>query len=595
MNYQNTNDHDTNDVLTEGIISDTLKAVADVDVNAIKNEWINSKGLNDKLGIINDNGIEKAKNGLGAVDNILKNYSADTRSIITRAKNSVLQFPIYVTQTLRVNEAQIIAKLFERVYTTLVQTVLSHNQILSEEEANDLVFLKRFHTNLKEAADVLVNEYYNPIDEVDSILKESVFLSQKISDNCLLEFRYVPCTDKDLILENARLMHEPLTGLIYLREANEESTTTTTKILVLSNNEIEDIIANNSDLSEEEKRLARMSATEIRKQVESEKGNKSKDINLIVKNRLNAAKNAREKLDVEIEETKKRAKELSQEINSSSFKNLNPKEQKKLLAEEKKLGIIYRSGKFCRADATTTTSTKETTHAIDAPKLLHDSDIKKINGMLPYSIEASFSIKTKDGITRDVKYIIGIKSVMHLIRTQDLVEDLPELITGNIKTLQKVRYKTGEITFKDYFFNIKSLKADAAKNINYNKRWINTLKRLSDYKDMHGGLMKHAIQGINKGSVPIPNGTLILAQPDVTMLTNQTGIDLSKVSNAKRLARSLFLIGVVIVDSSAGVMRVLFPDSDTDWDVQSLSAIDAELSKTDNSQLMKELNRMVNR
>ena len=112
---------------------------------------------------------------------------------------------------------------------------------------------------------------------------------------------------------------------------------------------------------------------------------------------------------------------------------------------------------------------------------------------------------------------------------------------------------------------------------------------------MHGSLLKKPISAITGGSVPIPNGTLILSQPDVTMLMNQTGIDLSVVSNAKKLANRLFLFAVVIVDSSAGTMRVLFTDSDNDWDVQSLASIDAELSKTDNSQIMRELNRMVNK
>ena len=218
-----------------------------------------------------------------------------------------------------------------------------------------------------------------------------------------------------------------------------------------------------------------------------------------------------------------------------------------------------------------------------------------MNAMLPYTIEATFRLRTKSGIDRDIKYIIGIKTVMHLIRTQDLADDLRELVTGRIKSLQKVRYKTGEISFKDYLFNTKQLKADAAKNINYNKRWINTLKRLSDYDQHYGSFLKGPVQGLAKGDVPVPNGTLILTQPDVTTLTNQTGIDLSQVSNAKRLAKNLFLIAVCIVDSSAGTMRVLFTDSDNDWDVQSLASIDAEVSKTDNSQLMRELNHIVNR
>lgn len=264
----------------------------------------------------------------------------------------------------------------------------------------------------------------------------------------------------------------------------------------------------------------------------------------------------------------------------------------------------YRNGRYMKLNRSTTTSTKTTTNpahpktdlGVDAPKVLRDNEVKKVNAMAPFMMEASFHLKnTKSGDDRIVRYIIGVKSVLHLIRVQDLAEDLNELVTGNIKKLQKVRYKTGEISFKDYFLNLKGIKADAAKNINYNKKWINTLKRLAEYRKTYGSILNKPAELIAGGNVPIPNATLILTQPDVTMLTNQTGIDLSQVSNAKRLAKSLFLIAVVITDSSAGTMRVLFPDTNDDWEVQSLSSVESEISKTDNNNLMKELNRMVNR
>ena len=212
--------------------------------------------------------------------------------------------------------------------------------------------------------------------------------------------------------------------------------------------------------------------------------------------------------------------------------------------------------------------------------------------MLPYTIEASFIITETN---RAVHFIIGIKTVMHLISTKDLGEDLHGLVTGDISSLRKVRYKTGEIKFMDYVFNVKQIKRDAAKHINYNKRWINTLKRLSEYDKVNGSLLKAPARIIAGGHIPIPNGTLVLSQTDVTMMTNSTGIDISTVSNAKRLAKSLFLIAICIVDNSAGSMRVLFPDSDSDWDVQSLHSIESELSKTDNSALMQELNKKINR
>jgi hypothetical protein len=107
--------------------------------------------------------------------------------------------------------------------------------------------------------------------------------------------------------------------------------------------------------------------------------------------------------------------------------------------------------------------------------------------------------------------------------------------------------------------------------------------------------MQLAAEITNGGVRPIPNGTLVLSNIDVVALKSSTGIDLNSVSAVKSLARNLFLIAVCIVDESAGTLKVLFPDADNEWDTQSLSSIDAELSKTDNSALMKELNKAVNR
>ena len=557
MNDLNTNTRDRDELLQEGIIDDALKSTAGVNLSDVKAGWKDADNAVDKLNSLNTNAISPAADSLGKISSTLGKYTLDTRSIISRAKNSVVQFPMYVTQTTRVNEARIIAGMFERVYATFVQTVLSHNQIISEDEANDLAFLKRFHTNLREAADVLVNTYYRPIDELDQMMCEGIFYSQQLTENCRVDFSVIPCTDQDIILENARLMNEPLSGFTYLREGNSSTESDTTKgtsrFTTLSDSDLEDMAAERSNISAEDKRLARS-------------GSEDND-------RYNQV---RKELDDAVAQLKEDIK--NNEVKGCAFKG----------------GRYVRTDKTSEETHTSTTNSEFNSRAVDAPKFLRDADINKINSLTPYTIEATFRVKTEQGYERDVKYVIGIKSVMHLIRPQDLADDLQELITGNIKSLQKVRYKTGEIGFLDYLLNIKSMKADAAKHINYNKRWLNTLKRLGEYRKMHGSLMKKPIEAITGGHAPIPNGTLILTQPDVTMLTNQTGIDLSKVENAMRLARSLYLIGIVIVDGSAGTMRVLFPDSSSDWDVHSLAAIDAEVAKTDNSKLMKELNRMVN-
>ncbi len=218
-------------------------------------------------------------------------------------------------------------------------------------------------------------------------------------------------------------------------------------------------------------------------------------------------------------------------------------------------------------------------------------DMELLENKVPEVIDYSPMISTN----RDVKYIIGVKTVLHKILPEDLADDLRELIMGNEKSLQKVRYTTGEISAQDYFFNIKGLKADAAKHINYNKRWLNTLKRLGEYSKLHGSLLKRGVEAITGGHVPLPNGTLILSQPDVTNILDRTGIDISVVSNANRLGKTLFLMAVIIVDSTREEMKVLYVNEDSQWDIQSLASLEVEVNKTDNTGLMKEFNRLVNR
>ena len=597
------------ELFQEGIIGDALNA-ANIDTEEIKDRW--KSNVVDNIDSARDK-VEGFNDTVKKVDEKLKPHKVDNRSIIARARNSVLQFSIYGVQTLRVNEAHIIAKLFERVYTTLVQTVLSQDPYIDEKEANNLVFLKKYHTNINEAVEVFVNKYYEPIDDIDRMICESIFYENRLNENCSVRFSVVPTNDRDLILENTRLMNEPLSGFMYLREADDTETVKETSIKqssrVLSNDDIRDIAINDMNLSEEKRKLAEKSDKDIESAVNVEmQSSFPKDPG------ENAPTDDKDKYKEDVKKWNENKRKMildklreKQQVNKDIDDKVDDVKEK---IKNGKLGSSYQysNGRFYKIDNSNDNKTtirpkrKEENKpnavetAPDVPKILKDSDVKKINGMLPYTVEVSFRIRTeKGGIDRDVRYIIGIKSVLHLIRTQDLADDLQELVTGKIKSLQKVRYKTGEISFKDYFFNVKNLKADAAKRINYNKKWINTLKRLAEYKKLYGSFFKKALTASTGGNIPIPNGTLVLTQPDIVELTNQTGIDLSNVSNAKKLANNLFLIAIVIVDSSAGTMRVLFTDSDNDWDVQSLSSIDAELSKTDNSKLMNELNKLVNK
>ena len=621
------------------VMKDASKYVLDVDVDAVKSAWQNSNNkTDDYLKIIDDTG-KRATGALGDLSAALSDPNKiDNRSLFARARNSLLQFPIYISQSIRANEAHIISKMFERVYASLVQAVLAQNPIVNEDELNNMVFLKKFHTNINEAANVMTNMYYQPIDELDEMMKESVFFHQQLTETCDVTFRMVKLTDQYLIQENARLMHEPLTGFPYLmmeakgdaqdrkreeqeaqlgmRSGERMNIEQTKSEKILSDNDIIDMALNANDdaavarakdaaekqakqdygpkIMDEVDRLSKMSSSDD--EYNDPKWDNAKAVKKAISKAVSDARQGKFINAAEIAAYKDggitgpRKDELDKIVD----------DWKKNAKDGKNKSVAYRKGQFINISTTTkrTITDKKVpiAPAVDTPKLLKDVEIKKINGMLPFAMEATFRVKLKNGnLDRDVKFIINVKSVLHLINPKDLGEDLREIVTGNIKKLQKVRYKTGEITFKDYMFNSTNIKKDAAKGIAYNKKWLNTLKRLAEFKKVNGALLKDPAKIIAKGDVPIPNGTMVLSQADVTTLTAETGIDLSVVSNAKRMANSLFLIAVAIVDGSAGTMKVLFTDTDADWDIQSLAAIDAEIAKTDNSPIMRELNRMVNR
>lgn len=613
-------DNDPKPIKEAGLMSRINASVMD-NQESLLDKFKDAEGAEEKLQVVKT-GAEGAEKTVNSIDQNIDKHRVRNNSIVARASKSILQFPIYVTQTLRTNEAHIISKQFERVYASLVQTAIAQNPIITDDLANDLGFLKKFHTNIKEAAEVLVNKYYEPIDDMDAIMKESVFYHQVINERCEVTFSVIPTMDQEIILENARLANEPLTGFSYLKEDGEKDITTDKtsksdmKWDTVSESELRNMAMNEIDLSSEDKKLLDMTNKDIetdvntRRQSSYPKKPASNASKADKKAYSDACDQWKETTRNEIESKIQKRDEIEDKVNKS-LDELKSNIKSGKYNNKENGNFAYVHGRFVKLNNSTSTTTKTlekdkqpsepktapVERAVDVPTILRDSDIKKLNGMLPYEIAATFLIKNSEGsgINKEVRYIIGIKTILHLVRTQDIAEDIHELVTGNIHSLQKVRYKSGEIGFLDYFLNLKGIKADAAKKINYNKRWINTLKRNAEYSKLAGSLLNTPAKLINGGDVPIPNGTLILTQTDVTSIIKQTGIDLSNVSNAKRLAKSLFLIGIAIIDSSAGTIKVIFPDADSNWDVQSLASIDAELSKTDNSKLMSELNKLVNK
>ena len=171
---------------------------------------------------------KSAKSVNSMFSSVKKNMSPVT-SIISKASKSILQFPIYITKSIRINEAQVIGKTFERYYASLVQSALAQHPIIDQEDANGMKFLRQFHINLDSsgygtkinpmaATSNMYGESSHGIDELDSLMIESLHRVFEISDNLILECNaFAPTKEMAyFISESARLANPPLTGFSYL-------------------------------------------------------------------------------------------------------------------------------------------------------------------------------------------------------------------------------------------------------------------------------------------------------------------------------------------------------------------------------------------
>ncbi len=534
-----------------------------LDINVFNESF---KDLVDQGNELHTKTIEPAIKSAEDVRRKVSPLVVDTSSIIARAKNSVLQFPVYITTSgIRANEAHLISKLLERVYASYVQNVLSMHKFQSQEDLNNLAFLKNFHTNIQESTSIYENKYYSPIDDMDAIIGESIVNTIPISEDVSIEFRATPMVNKDLIMENARLMNVPLTGLTYIQEDTE-----TPKI------------SNKKETSNKGSIPERVLTREALQKI------------LDFNNKTAAAKG---KPTVNLNDFMKAIRDNPNGVSFVTDRN----ERRNIYYRRSKTGekdpatgeLVYEDLYYIPAvDIKTEILDAPRDQIIKAPEMLNNHDIKKINGMLPYGIRVTFRIKDFANAA-DVEYLIGIKTVLHPVAIKDLADDIENIISGELKNLRKIKYKTGELSFKDYWFNLSGLKADAAKRLKSGKRWIASLKQLAEYHKVHGSILKRPA-GLTRGDkgIPIPNGTLVISKSEVDSIRDSSGVDLEEVSTAQRLSKALFLICIMIVDGSAGTMRVLMT-GDSNWDTQAISQLDSEIAKMDNSSAVKELGKLI--
>jgi hypothetical protein len=216
-----------------------------------------------------------------------------------------------------------------------------------------------------------------------------------------------------------------------------------------------------------------------------------------------------------------------------------------------------------------------------APEVMDESKINKLNTLKPLMMKCQVRVSNPSGEVTEypMELVLGVKCHCRLIDA----ETLPEVAKYPIKEMneltRKVKYKAGELKFfKDIVFNIKEKKQSAIDNKDPKKRWYRRLYKLAHMKG--DSFVSGSISG-NKRSGLIPNATMIITNSDVENVKAATDIDLLKGSTAKKFCDELFLMAIVVIDQDRESVKMLQPDTHSDYEVHSIAAIKKKLAELD--------------
>jgi hypothetical protein len=264
--------------------------------------------------------------------------------------------------------------------------------------------------------------------------------------------------------------------------------------------------------------------------------------------------------------------ELNHKYNSMRFEPVSE------AVNTKRSGDIKRPSDIIRSDSKVSDYAKG---------MLTDNDVKKSNELIATTLHIRIKLLTKDGMGGStIDFIIGVKAIMHVVRSDDMVENMVSVCKNDNAVFNFLRWTTGEISFfKDFLFNISGAKADVHRASHGSSPWWLALKR-------RRSLAKVTDANVFSKKRILPNATIVISEEEVEMIKSEFGYDLHNPIFVDRVMNSYFLLGFVIVDSSAQIAHFKFDGQD---DFQSVTFSALEKANTSDERKFKEMLKVINR
>ena len=524
-------------------------------------------------------------------------------SLARMSSDATLQFPIIISRSINIDNAQSVSKALERQYANFVQLVISLNPHMDLDEDKDVIgyIKKNIHQNninaldlMESATSVLSNEAYGVYlltsinngsnANITRSNKEQMFsveeclnmnsvnnLYQPASinygiaesslkyfckkNNILMEATPsdvddLPENDRDTPLAKLRAKHEferdNRQRQDDLRRENERAADRAYKQQQDQAQAAERAADRAYKQQQDELNRAERADDRAYKQQQDELNRAERADDRV----YNRAKDAKKDADYEEEKRYKRSRDRAQDLKDSRKEQRDIEklemDRVKLARDLEKDQIEYRSKAIVK---------------------LADNDVKKSNELVPTTLSLTMNVIKGERSVGNQTYLIGVKGLMHPVDSEEMVSNLMDGFKSGNAFFNFIRWTTGEIAFiKDFVFNVNGIKEDVMRKHQGQSHWWTTLKRRRQIAKS---------KNFQKGKKLLPNASIVCSIEEVIEIKEAYGIDIMDPRNMRRLMDRYFLLGFVIVDASQELCHVIF-DGENSFQVISFNGLEKE-------------------
>ena len=558
------------------------------------------------MGILKDitDALKDAK-GLGKEVKRLQSEINSRRgtSLARMSSDATLQFPIIISRSINIDNAQSVSKALERQYANFIQLVISLNPHMDLDEDKDVIgyIKKNIHQNninaldlMESATSVLSNEAYGVYlltsinngsnANITRSNKEQMFSVEECLNMNSVNNLYQPasinygiaesslkyfCKKNNILMEatpsdvDALPDNDRDTPLAKLRAKHE---------FERDNRQRQDDLRRENERAadrsykqqQDQAQAAERAADRAYKQQQDELNRAERaddrayrrtqdDLNRAERadDRVyNRAKDAKKDADYEEEKRYKRSRDRAQDLKDSRKEQRDIEklemDRVKLARDLEKDQIEYRSKAIVK---------------------LADNDVKKSNELVPTTLSLTMNVIKGERSVGNQTYLIGVKGLMHPVDSEEMVSNLMDGIKSGNAFFNFIRWTTGEIAFiKDFVFNVNGIKEDVMRKHQGQSHWWTTLKKRRQIAKS---------KNFQKGKKLLPNASIVCSIEEVIEIKEAYGIDIMDPRNMRRLMDRYFLLGFVIVDASQELCHVIF-DGENSFQVISFNGLEKE-------------------